>query len=279
MQNVNNYENKIRFTQYLKTKLAQTHFNSMIFLFFFYFCFTHLKNSQSQKRQGEMTKRKYFFMTFCLEPRKSTDSFSPGKEKNFFFLLLHSYCVSRLANFNIQNAASNNKIHVMLTPNWRKKTKIVIFFSSYFHMILFFFLLLLCVLSLAWSVYDFRRWRSFAVYYFIHFTSASYWIIWLLRHSERVWFHGSMVLIQRYAHVLVCAIIQIYITNTIYTYRTMCMGLFFFGWFILTVYALKWVRERQIEVLDVCNLYMTRLRVYVLRHSSSNSNSMTSDIW
>ena len=123
------------------------------------------------------------------------------------FFLLHSYCVSfDWWIFQHLICYSNNKIsHNAYTRIYRRKPEKnawFLFLSFYFHMIcnkyfslLIFFLL--TFFSVSFDLFTVFRRRSFAVYYFIHFTSVLYWIIWLLRYTVNVCdFYGSMVLIQ-----------------------------------------------------------------------------------
>lgn len=99
-----------------------------------------------RRRRQRRQEKKYIssfihtFMTFCLEPRKSTEF--------FLFVLRISIC-----KFEHLERWSNNKNHVMLTLNRWKKTKIVIF---YFHMIWTFFFIRFLGFCLRFSTKKFR---------------------------------------------------------------------------------------------------------------------------
>lgn len=179
-------------------------------------------------------------MTFCLEPRKSTEF--------FLFVLRISIC-----KFEHLERWSNNKNHVMLTLNRWKKTKIVIF---YFHMIWTFFFIRFLGFCLRFSTKKFRC----LLLNTLHISSILNYlalepdwtcVIFLLR-----WYWFG------YVRVCVCAIQEhpslIRFDSMLSNGRAL----------LLTVYAIaSWVRERQTVVLDWYSWRCIWCHVHVLSHA------------
>lgn len=132
-------------------------------------------------------------MTFCFGPRKST--------KFFLYFVCFSFVlrISRWASFSIWNAVRTTNCSRYSYTELTEENENLDFFLSVFSFDRSFFFLRLAFIfffSISFLIcLQFFERRSFAVYYFIHFTSAQYWIIWLSKQTERVWFYGSMVLI------------------------------------------------------------------------------------
>lgn len=138
----------------IKISTNTLQFDDLFYLFFS--VFTHLKTRNHRRDKEKWQKENTLLWHFVSSRVNQLILFRLVKKKTSFFFPFASLVLRiSFGEFQHSKCCSNNKIHVMLTPNWRKKTKIVIFFSSYFHMILFFFflLLLLCVLSLSLDLF------------------------------------------------------------------------------------------------------------------------------
>lgn len=127
--------------------LAQTHFNWIFVLFWFFLLeipnfqiFNHFgfgqitQKKHKQKWRNIKEKKKRLLWHFVL-----------NRVNQLILFVLFVLRISISEFQHLKRWQSNNQFHVMLTPNRRKKTKIVIF---YFHMILvlLFFLAILLIL-------------------------------------------------------------------------------------------------------------------------------------